>query len=101
MRLGAIVLAILGALPATADASADQTYSSSQFKKIIAQATIPDRNNEQIYFNVIAGTLWNESQKWISSDGIYYQFTGTVGLILDGKTTTLNPGEGIFRAISG
>jgi hypothetical protein len=39
MRLGAIVLAIFGAPLATVDASAEQTYSTSQFKKIIAQAT--------------------------------------------------------------
>jgi quercetin dioxygenase-like cupin family protein len=97
MRLGAIVLAIFGALLATVDASAEQTYSTSQFKKIIAQATVPDRNNEQLYLSVIAGTFWtHEIHKLASSDGFYYEFSGTVYLTADGKTKTLEPGDGVF-----
>jgi mannose-6-phosphate isomerase-like protein (cupin superfamily) len=97
MRLGAVTLAILGVLLASTGASAIETYSSSQFHQIIAKAVVPDRNNEQLYFSVVAGTFWaNEVQRYAPSDGVYYQFTGTAQLRLDGNTTTLQPGDGVF-----
>ena len=58
MRLGALALAILGILLVPTGASAIETYSSSQFHQIIAKAIVPDRNNEQLYFSVVAGTFW-------------------------------------------
>jgi len=95
MRLG--VLAILSVLLAPTDASAIETYSSSQFHQLIAKAVVPDRNNEQLYFSVVAGTSWTpEVQRYATSDGIYYQFTGTVELGFDGRVTTLEPGDGVF-----
>ena len=97
MRLGIIALAITVAALAPSRASAIETYSSSQLNQLIAKAVVPDRNNEQLYFSVVAGTFWtNEVQKWVPSDGIYYQFTGTVELGLDGRVTTLQPGDGLF-----
>jgi mannose-6-phosphate isomerase-like protein (cupin superfamily) len=98
MRLKAIVLAIVAAAAlAPSGALAIETYSSSRFHQLFAKAVVPDRNNEQLYFSVVAGTFWtNEAQRWAASDGIYYQFTGTVALGLDGRTTTLQPGDGIF-----
>jgi mannose-6-phosphate isomerase-like protein (cupin superfamily) len=97
MRLQAITLAILGVLFAPTSASAIETYSSSQFHQVIAKALVPDRNNEQLYFSVVAGTFWTpEVERYAASDGVYYQFTGSVELDLDGKTTTLQPGDGVF-----
>jgi mannose-6-phosphate isomerase-like protein (cupin superfamily) len=97
MRPGAIALAVVSVLLASAEASAVETYSTSQFRKTIAQATVPDRNNEQLYFSVIAGTFWShEMHKLASSDGVYYQFGGAVYLTADGKTNTLEPGDGVF-----
>jgi mannose-6-phosphate isomerase-like protein (cupin superfamily) len=97
MRLRTIAFAILGALLTPWPALGVETYSSSQFHQLIAKATVPDRNNEQLYFSVIAGTFWtNEVRKWASSDGIYYQFTGTAELGIDGRTKILQPGEGMF-----
>src|SRR5271154_1219350 len=97
MRLRAIALAILAALLTPWAALAVETYSSSQFHQLIAKATVPDRNDEQLYFSVVAGTFWaNEVQRWAASDGIYYQFTGTTELGLNGRMTTLQPGDGIF-----
>src|SRR5580658_3146777 len=97
MRLGPITLAILGVLLASTGASAIETYSSSQFHQVIAKALVPDRNNEQLYFSVVAGTFWMpEVEQYASSDGVYYQFTGTVELGLDGKKTVLQPGDGMF-----
>ena len=97
MRPGAIALAVVSLLLSSAEASAVDTYSTSQFRKIIAQATVPDRNNEQLYFSVVAGTFWSsEIHKLALNDGIYYQFSGDVRLTVDGKTKTLEPGDGIF-----
>ena len=97
MRLGAIALAILNMLLAPSTASAIETYSSSPFHQLVAKAIVPDRNSEQLYFSVIAGTFWtSEVQRYADSDGVYYQFTGTAELALDGKTTTLKPGDGVF-----
>jgi mannose-6-phosphate isomerase-like protein (cupin superfamily) len=97
MRLGPITLAIFGVLLASTGASAIETYSSSQFHQIIAKAVVPDRNNEQLYFSVVAGTFWTpEIERYAASDGVYYQFTGTAELRLDGNTTTLQPGDGLF-----
>src|ERR1700722_296186 len=97
MRLAAIALAILGVVFVPTGASAIETYSSSQFHQLIAKAAVPDRNNEQLYFSVAAGTFWtNEVQRTAASDGIYYQFTGTTELGLDGRATMLQPGDGLF-----
>jgi mannose-6-phosphate isomerase-like protein (cupin superfamily) len=97
VRLGAVTLAILMVLLAPIGASAIETYSSSQFHQLVAKAIVPDRNNEQLYFSVVAGTFWNpEVRRSTASDGIYYQFTGTAELGLDGRTTTLRPGDGVF-----
>lgn len=93
MRPGAIALAVVPLLLASAEAWAIDTYSTSQFRKIIAQATVPDRNDEQLYFRVLAGTFWtNEIHRRTSSDGVYYQFSGTVYLTAEGKTRTLASG---------
>jgi hypothetical protein len=97
MRLGAAVLMILGFLLAPLSASAVETYSSSQLHHLIAKASVPDRNNEQLYFSVVAGTFrTTEVQRRAASDGVYYQLTGTSELDLDGRATTLQPGEGMF-----
>jgi mannose-6-phosphate isomerase-like protein (cupin superfamily) len=95
---GAIVLAILGVVLMPTGAAAIETYSSSQFHQTIAKAIVPDRNNEQLYFSVVAGTFWTpEVERYAASDGVFYQFTGTTELDLDGRpTTTLQPGDGVF-----
>jgi mannose-6-phosphate isomerase-like protein (cupin superfamily) len=97
MRLGAIVLVILTVMFGPSVALAGETYSSSRFHQLIAKAIVPDRNNEQLYLSIVAGTFWaNEVDRWVTSDGIYYQFTGSADVGLNGKITTLQPGEGIF-----
>jgi mannose-6-phosphate isomerase-like protein (cupin superfamily) len=97
MRLKAIVLAVSAATLPPSTASAIETYSSSQFHQVIAKAVVPDRNSEQLYFGVVAGTFWTpQVERYAASDGVYYQFTGTVELGLDGKTTVLQPGDGMF-----
>jgi glyoxylate utilization-related uncharacterized protein len=58
---------------------------------------VPDRDSEPLYFGVMAGTFWtSQVERYAASDGIYYQFTGTTELALDGNTTTLQPGDGMF-----
>jgi mannose-6-phosphate isomerase-like protein (cupin superfamily) len=94
---GAIILAILSLLLAPTAASAIETYSSSHLNQLIAKAIVPDRNNEQLYFSVISGAFWTpEVQRYAASDGVFYQFTGTAELGIDGRTMTLQPGDGVF-----
>jgi mannose-6-phosphate isomerase-like protein (cupin superfamily) len=97
MRLGAIALAVLSVFLVPMTASAIETHSTSPFHQLIAKAIVPDRNNEQLYFSVVAGTFWTpEVQRYADSDGIYYQFGGTTELTLAGKMTRLQPGGGVF-----
>jgi hypothetical protein len=99
MRVAPIVLSIFGAMLASSEAVA-ATYSSSHFSKIIATATVPDRDNPQLYFSVRAGTLRSGEMDQITpSDGIYYQYSGTVeikigiaGTILYAQTAMRLPG---------
>ena len=99
MRPGAIALAVVSLLLLSAEASAVDTYSTSQFRKTIAQATVPDRNSEQLYFSVVAGTFWSpEIHKLALSDGIYYQFSGMMFVSRSmERLKTLEPGDGIFH----
>lgn len=97
MRLVAIAFAILSVFLVPTPASAIETHSTSPLHQLIAKAIVPDRNDEQLYFSVVAGTFWTpEVQRYADSDGIYYQFSGTTELDLDGKTMTLQPGDGVF-----
>lgn len=98
MRLGAIVLLLFAATlawPETKE-TADDTYSSSRFKTVIATATL-SHLTQPLYFTVIGGTFWaGETNSVANGDGIYYQYSATIEIILEGKSTILQPGEGIF-----
>lgn len=95
MRLTKFVL--LAALLAPLSAKALETHSSSPFGQVLASAMVPDRNDEQLYLTAVAGTFWNsESHKLGLHDEIYYQYSGIVDITLGDKTTTLEPGQGIF-----
>jgi mannose-6-phosphate isomerase-like protein (cupin superfamily) len=100
MGLKVITLVILAAATSAPSAAhAVETYSSTQFRQVVAQAVVPDRNNERLYFGVLAGTFWGgEVHRRAAADGVYYQYTGTVEIEAGGKTTTLAPGQGIFLA---
>jgi hypothetical protein len=97
MRIRAIVLALLGMTLASSDATAVTTYSSSLLQKIIATATVPDRNDTPLYFSVVAGRLEaGETRGVASGDGVYYQLSGAVDINIQGSITTLNAGDGVF-----
>jgi mannose-6-phosphate isomerase-like protein (cupin superfamily) len=96
MRVAPIILAIFGAMLASSEAVA-ATYSSSHFSKIIATATVPNRDNPQLYFSIRAGTLWSsETDQITPSDGIYYQYSGTVEITIGIGSTILYAGDGVF-----
>lgn len=66
-------------------------------KKIVATATVPDRNDTPLYFSVLAGRLaTGETRGVASGDGVYYQSSGTVDINMEGKIRILNPGDGVF-----
>jgi mannose-6-phosphate isomerase-like protein (cupin superfamily) len=99
MRLRPIILVILAAALTPTAAFAIDTHSSTPFRQVIAEAVVPDRNNQQLYFSVVASTFsTNEIHRWAPADEIYYQFSDTVDVEADGKVRTLRPGDGIFLA---
>jgi mannose-6-phosphate isomerase-like protein (cupin superfamily) len=97
MRLAAIVLMLFIATLAGSKATETTTYSSSRFHAVIATATLSDLTAVPLYFSVNAGTFWSgETSRIATADGFYYQFSGTTKLLVDGKSTTLPAGEGVF-----
>jgi mannose-6-phosphate isomerase-like protein (cupin superfamily) len=99
MRLKAIILMILAVVAAPRAAFAVETHSSTEFRRVIAQAVVPDRNNEQLYFSVVANTFWaKQIHRSAPADEIYYQFSGTADVEANGRVATLRPGDGIFLA---
>jgi hypothetical protein len=58
MRAAPIAIAIFGAIFGSSEAVA-VTYSSSPCSKIIATATLPYRDNPEVYFSIHAGALWS------------------------------------------
>jgi mannose-6-phosphate isomerase-like protein (cupin superfamily) len=96
MRLAPMAFAIFGAMLGSSEAVA-VTYSSSPFSKIIATARLPAHDNPQVYFSVRVGTMWSdESDLTAASDGIYYQYSGTVKIEAGGLRAILHPGDGVF-----
>jgi mannose-6-phosphate isomerase-like protein (cupin superfamily) len=96
MRLRDATFALFGAMLASSQAVAG-TYSSSQFSKIIAAETIPNHDDFQLYFSVIAGTFWStEVDEVAKADGIYYQYFGTVEILVGDARKILYAGDGIF-----
>ena len=97
MRFGAVVLATFMVCVGTCPAESVETYSSSQFRRVIAKARIPQRDNTPLYFSVRGGTFWTDQVSTAApGDGVYYQFSGSVDLRLDGKTRTLEAGDARF-----
>jgi hypothetical protein len=97
MRLRAIVLALFGMTLASSDAMAITTYSSSLLQKVVATATVTDRNDISLYFSVLVGRLEaGETHGVASGDGVYYQASGTVDINMQGDVRTLNAGDGVF-----
>jgi hypothetical protein len=94
---GALVLAVLGAAVAPSRASALTTYSTSPFRTIIAEATVPDRAASKLHFSVRAGVVSHDQQPGVMpADGIYYQSAGCVQITIRHRATLLGPGEGLF-----
>lgn len=93
----AVVLATFIICVGSCPAESVETYSSSQFRRVIAKARIPQRDNAPLYFSVRGGTFWTDQVSTAApGDGVYYQFSGSVDLRLDGKTRTLEAGEAQF-----
>jgi hypothetical protein len=76
------------------------TYSSSQFSKIIAADTVPNHDDLQLYFSVRAGTFWStEIDEVATADGVYYQYFGTVEILVGDAKKILYAGDGIFMSM--
>ncbi|HTT80497.1 MAG TPA: hypothetical protein VMF86_12540 [Stellaceae bacterium] len=91
------MLAALGAAVASSKASALTTYSTSPFRTIIAEATVPDRNDSKLYFSVRSGIVSHDGKPEITSaDGIYYQSSGDAQITVGHRVMTLGSGDGLF-----
>jgi mannose-6-phosphate isomerase-like protein (cupin superfamily) len=98
MRLRDTAFAVIGVMLAASQAIAG-TYSSSQFAKVVAAAVVLNLDEYQLYFTVRAGTFWgNEMDGTAPSDGVYYQYTGTVEMLIGDARKILHAGEGIFMS---
>src|ERR1051325_11977151 len=96
MRLRHTVFAVFGAMLASSQAVAG-TYSSSQCSKAIADEVVPNRDDLQLYFSVRAGTvLGSEIDEVAPSDGVYYQYFGTVEVLVGDAERVLYAGEGLY-----
>jgi hypothetical protein len=99
MRLPAmtVTLALFGITLVSSETAAITTYSTSILQNIIPSATVADRNEAPLHFNVRAGTLKAGKAPGISSgDGIYYQLSGSASINMNGKITDLSAGDGVF-----
>jgi mannose-6-phosphate isomerase-like protein (cupin superfamily) len=97
MRYGIIGIALIGVALATPVPAQTMSYSSSSNATVVASATLASVNASPLYMRVIGGRII-ESKVSVSatSDGIYYQMTGTVSLTMDGSERIIHKGEGIY-----
>lgn len=96
MRLRYAFFGFFGAILSSSQPIAG-TYSASQFSKTIAATEIAPRDDLQAFFVVRAGTFWNNGIEEITkSDGIYYQYFGTVEVLVGNVKRILYAGDGIF-----
>jgi mannose-6-phosphate isomerase-like protein (cupin superfamily) len=97
MRLWAMVLAVFGSTFASCKAMPITTYSTSPFRTVIAEATVPDRQGAPLYFSVWSGVLSPKNATKVTySDDIYYQYLGTTTITLKNRTIRLMSGYGIY-----
>jgi mannose-6-phosphate isomerase-like protein (cupin superfamily) len=97
MRLKDATVALFGATLALSSQAISGTYSSSQFSKVIATETVPNQEPLQLYFSVRAGTFWSEEIEEVApGDGIYYQYFGSVEILLGDARKVLYAGDGLY-----
>ncbi len=96
MRLRDAVFAVFGAMLASSQAVAG-TYSSSHFSNVVAAEVVPNQGDFQLYFTIRAGTFWGDQMDGMApSDGVYYQYLGTVEISIGDASKILYAGDGIF-----
>src|SRR5438067_2264383 len=96
MRLRDAVFAVFGAMLASSQAVAG-TYSSSHFSNVVAAEVVPNQGDFQLYFTIRAGTFWGEEMDGVApSNGVYYQYLGTVEMSRGDASKILYAGDGIF-----
>lgn len=97
MRPGNAIVTLFGAMLALSSQAISGTYSSSQFSKVIATETVLNQEQFQLYFSVRAGTFRNEEIEEVApGDGVYYQYFGSVEILLGDARKVLYAGDGIY-----
>src|SRR3954452_9178911 len=93
-------LLLLGAMALPASGAAQTTPAPPAITRIVVAATkLPTVTGVPLHFKAVSVTLQPDEKSAVSAaNGILYQMSGSTEVVLDGKTKTLNAGEGLFVA---
>ncbi|WP_426435531.1 cupin domain-containing protein [Bradyrhizobium genosp. P] len=91
-------LLLLGALALPASGIAQTTPASPTITRTVVAATkLPTVTDVPLHFKAVSVTLQPDEKSAVSAaNGILYQMSGSTEVVFDGKTKTLNAGEGLF-----
>jgi quercetin dioxygenase-like cupin family protein len=91
---------LLGAMVLPAPATAQTTPATPAITRTVVAATkLPTVSDVPLHFKAVSVTLQPDEKSAVSAaNGILYQMSGSTEVVLDGKTKTLNAGEGLFVA---
>ena len=93
-------LLLLGALAVPASGIAQTTPAPPTITRtVVAASKLPTVTDVPLHFKAVSITLQPDEKSGVSAaNGILYQMSGSTEVVLDGKTKTLNAGEGLFVA---
>jgi quercetin dioxygenase-like cupin family protein len=68
-------------------------------RTVVAATKLPTVGDTPVYFKAASVTIPSGASSSVSSsNGILYQISGSIQVLIGGETKTLNPGEGLFIA---
>ena len=100
MQFRTIGLLLLGAMALPASGTAQTAPGPPAITRTVVAATkLPTVTDVPLHFKAVSVTLQPDEKSAVSAaNGILYQMSGSTEVVLDGKTKTLNAGEGLFVA---
>ena len=68
-------------------------------RTVVAASKLPTVTDVPLYFRAVSVTLPpDETSSLSATNGILYQMSGSTEVVADDRTSTMNPGEGLFIA---
>jgi quercetin dioxygenase-like cupin family protein len=100
MQFRTIGLLLLGAMALPASGTAQTAPAPLAITRTVVAATkLLTVTDVPLHFKAVSVTLQPDEKSAVSAaNGILYQMSGSTEVVLDGKTKTLNAGEGLFVA---